>query len=567
MLTSDSSDFSGPQASTAFLVRKPPSLAVRFPKAVHTAYNALTQPEAVTDADLSNLDTFTKLGGSAFIAGLGAVSAKVHGTLLSEALGMASFFTAMTMVPKAIYSWVAANKKVKLDQYYKDNHGVIRPLFEDNQFRLDLLPDEEMEVMAHQFGIPDGPAQHRLTLERMNQIAVQTRTLWMLLAGPASVTLGSMICHLLEKKVQGVFNQLGWQWHLYQANSANVPHNTQKHLEKALEKLIGNNANSKLARWWDTFGERILREADLLQLMPTSSALNSKIPHNLLLANKLSQLVNPKEAPRLEHLINWLNKEKNLFANERTKTEDCINRYRSKLSEGLANEATYLSPHTIERQIVNPYLEGLDNQMRMAFASAVNTIEHNVRLFKALQEYSKQNLLPADVKDKVLAMLEDATPGGVYEAIDEGRHEMATLLAGGDYSLSMVQKLKGQSLPTHVAQWMGSSPGQTLSRALRHFAQASRFRWFAGSTLVASAAATVLFTKFGMGRSFTTPQSAINVAKNPDAAMIENPTLSRVAQQASRFSASAQAASPAVLPQQRVDRLPHVLNATGGSAT
>jgi hypothetical protein len=538
MLTSDSSDFSGPQASTAFLVRKPPSLSDRFPKAVHTACNAVTQPDTVRDADLANLDTFTKLGGSAFIAGLGAASAKVHGTLLGEALGMASFFAAMAVVPKAIYTWVGASKKVNLDQYYKDNHGVIRPLFEDNQFRLDLLPEEEMEVMAHQFGIPDGPAQHRLTLDRMNQIAVQTRTLWMLLAGPASVTLGGMACHLLEKKVSGVFNQLGWQWHLYQANSATVPHNTQKHLEKALDKLIGNNANSNLARWWDTFGERVLREADLLQLMPTRQALNATAPHNAILADKLSQLVTSKEAPRLEHVINWLNKEKNLFANERTKTEDCINRYRSKLSDGLANEASHLSSRTIERQIVNPYLEGLDHQMRMAFSGAVNTIEHNVRLFKALQDYSTQNLLPADVKDKVLALLEDATPGAVYEAIDEGRHEVAKVLAGGDYSLSMVQKLKGQSLPTHVAQWIGSSPGQTLGRALRHFAQASRFRWFAGGTLAFSALATVLFTKFAVGRSFATPQPSVSPAQNPDAAMIANPTLHRVAQQANRFAST-----------------------------
>jgi hypothetical protein len=493
-------DYASPQASAAFLVRKDAPWFQRIPQAAETAVVGLTHPEAVRDPDLATLDQMLRMTGSAVIATLGTTGAKTAGVAYGEFLGFASFFTAMAAWPRLLNWLVKTQKRVDLGQKYQDQHGVVRPLYEDNQFRLDLLPEEEIERLAHRFHIPEGPSQHRLTLDKINQLAVQNRTWWMLTAGPATVALSGLACHMLEAPIQAAGNALRMAWHQHCNASAKNSFQFTHHLSRLIEQTIGKRPDAHLSRWWDRFGENILRDAGLDRQISPQEVLSLRIRLSDGLLRGVANLVEPSEKYKVERTLRRLSREKDTLNFHRTRLLKLLETRQPILQELLKQDLPALPPEQLKREVIDPMMYRLGMQINGAFAGAITTVVRLQHLFDQVQRCAHLGMSPEAAQPMLRPLIEEASKTGAHQALEDGSYNMGRILSAGKFRMFHMAQLQASERMVLAAQWAGASPLQCLERGLRHMAQAGLYRKFVFSTLGVLGLGTALFQLLILGR-------------------------------------------------------------------
>lgn len=179
------------------------------------AYNVKSLKHAIKgNANDHELGKINDMG--MFLGGLGIASylfTKKQAPMekAMEFIGLGSFFAAMAIWPKlAIQLPAQLIHGINVQQEYIDSFGRKKKFHLDPQFKpWDLYPEQKIYKYADRLGVPkDIPNRKAFTQEKINKIATQSNTMWMLSAGFATAILSGLICNKLEKPVQNGLNAI-----------------------------------------------------------------------------------------------------------------------------------------------------------------------------------------------------------------------------------------------------------------------------------------------------------------------------------------------------------------------
>lgn len=398
----------------------------------------------VKDDDLANLDDHMKRAGSLLIATLATLGLKQRVFGVGEFLGFASWFGAMAATPQIINGLVRLKTGVNLGQKYDSTYGQRQNVFKDpNYLPLHILPDEEIGHIADRLNIPpETPERRQVTESKMRQIAAQTQTWWMLVAGPATPVLSGLVCDQLQDPATRMLN--GWKQGsalraVQRAATGGDAQALARQTDRYLRQLVGDVPESTLSSWWKQFGRTLVRQTDLHRVLRISDVVNA--PREAMLdqlTRHLSRL-DPNGAPMAQTTA--------LLQEARWK----INSLQQQAHEFLAQHRDALPEAAFNRQ--QKWIE----------ARAVNahaTLTHYDQLFKAVQAGQTQ-------PETIRRLLQKPVLSEVQKLLDAGLLEEATRLAGGTDNLRDIQKALSVRQYGRAFQLMGASPASHLMTALK----------------------------------------------------------------------------------------------------
>ncbi len=155
-------------------------------------------------------DIGMKLGGLA-IAGYLYTKRQSPMTKAMEFVGLGSFFASMALWPKiAIQLPSYLIHGFNVQQQYEDSFGRKKPFFQDPQFLAwDAYSDEKINKIGDWMGVPKNiPNRKEFIQQKMQKVAIQDNTLWMLTAGFATPIMSALICNSLEKPIEKFLGQI-----------------------------------------------------------------------------------------------------------------------------------------------------------------------------------------------------------------------------------------------------------------------------------------------------------------------------------------------------------------------
>ena len=192
-----------------YLVKENPvqmfgSMFVDTAKDVRNLGRAITKGES-NDHELGRMnDLGMKLGGGLIAAALMGSKATTNKKLM-ELLGFGTFFSVMSLWPKvAIDLPTYLMHGFNPHQKYIDSQGRKKQFFQDNQYLpWDVWTKEDINKVADRMGVSKNMKdREEYTKEKMRTIALQGNTLWMLSAGFATPLGTSLICNMIENKLE-----------------------------------------------------------------------------------------------------------------------------------------------------------------------------------------------------------------------------------------------------------------------------------------------------------------------------------------------------------------------------
>ncbi len=238
----------------------------------------------VSDQQLGDFDDRIKLVGGAALATLATLGLTRRILGVGETLGFLGFFGAMALTPKIVHAMVQMKTGLDMNQEFFSSQSERRWMYQDPKYLpLHLLSDSDLQRIGKKLNIPEETPDHRRVIEdRIHQIASQSLTWWMLIAGPATPVIGSLFSHVLENPVRAgisktiqLYNQAGLKLFSHRPDLKN------KHLDSALNQRIGQSAESGLSRWWEQFADGVVKHSGLSQSTPPKIFLN-KTPEDRL---------------------------------------------------------------------------------------------------------------------------------------------------------------------------------------------------------------------------------------------------------------------------------------------
>ncbi|GBF22786.1 hypothetical protein tpqmel_0190 [Candidatus Gastranaerophilus sp. (ex Termes propinquus)] len=168
---------------------------------------------------------------------IGLYLSKGKNTLTEKAMefiGPATFISAMSLWPK-----LAIDKPTEMRfgfdprQKFVDSQGRKKEVFQDNGYLpFDLYSDEKVNEIADNMGVPKDIEDRRgYTLERMRQIALQSRTTGMMTAGFAVPLMTALACTGVKPAVENI---------IIDAKARASERNIEKDFKAALSGKIGD---------------------------------------------------------------------------------------------------------------------------------------------------------------------------------------------------------------------------------------------------------------------------------------------------------------------------------------
>jgi len=487
------------QVRFASLVALPNAQKLSFPEEIKdavskpleapsTAWSALVYGN-VQDGQLARLDDTMKKMGTLAIATLGSLGVAQMGGSLPLWLGALSWMTAMLIPPFLINGLVYLKTGINLNTRYVNSNGEIHPLFLDpNYLPLQLIPQQKRIQLAKQWGIdPDNADRPLIFHNKLQQIAVQARTWWMLMAGPATPLLAALICDRLEEPFKNWIARL----RIKQADTALQalsrhpaahPDRWKKALEQRINASIGTHTQiSVLSRWWQQLPPDLVKtlQLDTLGEKEILSASPSKLCEKI--AAHLSQQL---RQPKSRHGV--------LF---RVGFEDLLKRQEQKLAHVFQPlQKVFQNPHL-------PVVTKAELEYRLLFEkrAAEATLQH----FKSLLALPIAGVEP-DVAQKVLLhQMQHARLSSVVDQMGYESCEKAVQLAGGPKQATLVLESYVKRRFEQAFKTMGASPMESLSQAIRSYGLRKRWmRLYPGMIGKVMIAATLVYVTFFVGKDF-----------------------------------------------------------------
>lgn len=183
-------------------------------------------------------DIGMKLGGLA-IAGYLYTKRQSPMTKAMEFVGLGSFFASMALWPKiAIQLPSSLIHGFNVQQQYEDSFGRKKSFFQDPQFLAwDAYSDEKINKIGDWMGVPKNiPNRREFIQQKMQKVAIQDNTLWMLTAGFATPIMSALICNSLEKPIEKFLGKIN-----NKKNNQNI-----SDLDKLAESMQTNTINKKV---------------------------------------------------------------------------------------------------------------------------------------------------------------------------------------------------------------------------------------------------------------------------------------------------------------------------------
>ena len=193
------------------------------PRLAWKSLKAAVQGKSLSDNSLANLDDQIKQLGGLGIASLGAAGALKGILSVGEFVGFTTWFGAMALTPMVINGiYQAFTGGVNLGQEYINSKGERKQFFLNPQYTpLSLLRDSQKAKLSKRFNINNDDPDRNNKLERqLQKLSTQSRSWWMLVAGPATPIISGLVTDRLQGPVaQGVHRlQNAWSsWRLEQA--------------------------------------------------------------------------------------------------------------------------------------------------------------------------------------------------------------------------------------------------------------------------------------------------------------------------------------------------------------
>ena len=221
-------------------------------------YNAAFKGEG-KDYSVGKINDLTLRAGSLGIATVLATSKMFPFAKGMEFVGLATWFASMAIWPKVLGMPIKAIYGVDINQKYRDSDGRVKDVFEDNQYRpMDIyryvdkngkpLTKEQyqakydhdfvyLEKIGNKLGIEkDIKDRNEATVNKMSQIAVQGKTLWMLTAGVMTPVLSSLAADALQTPLKKLI-----ETSRYQRQTEEL-----KKFEQTVETLLGDQNHSRV---------------------------------------------------------------------------------------------------------------------------------------------------------------------------------------------------------------------------------------------------------------------------------------------------------------------------------
>lgn len=312
-------------------------------------------------------DIGMKLGGLA-IAGYLYTKRQSPMTKAMEFVGLGSFFASMALWPKiAIQLPSYLIHGFNVQQQYVDSFGRKKPFFQDPQFLAwDAYSDEKINKIGDWMGVPKNiPNRREFIQQKMQKVAIQDNTLWMLTAGFATPVMSALICNSLEKPIEKLLGRIN-----NKKNNKNIKNieelaKSMQHdtIKKKVNNVISINQSKVLT---DDLVEEIgkaitsgfepqVKESvikDLKQLLKADMYMINENTLNAMVDNAEAALIDAgieketvqKLIPSYDELLECFDKEKGFFKNayKEDKLDEIFTVYDSLLSEKLKkyNEST-----------------------------------------------------------------------------------------------------------------------------------------------------------------------------------------------------------------------------------
>jgi hypothetical protein len=433
------------------------------------------------DPEMSNLEQSLKMGGSFLIATLATWGLKQRIMGVGEFLGFLSWFGAMAFTPKAINTMVHLKTGADLNQMYATTYGERKNLYTDpNYLPLHIVPDEEMERVADRLKIPSGPNRRKNTEEKLRQISIQSRTWWMLMAGPATPVLSGIACDLLQGPLTRRINEWRFQRGMKLAKGYQDGPSAKlaKQVEKNIDRVAGESPDSMLTEWWKNFGRGILHQTGLRKAFSLKEAVDGTPEFQL--------------QKMVKHFDKWQRDPVRLESAERYLTwqNEQLGQLEQRALDALEPFEKSLSSQDWQQQY---------RFIQRRFANARNTISHYGVLFDALRA-GKQS--PQEIR----ILMEKPLLNEVQRLIDTGHYTEANRLAGNPETYRKISQQLGKRQFGQAYSEMGASLDMHLRSALKMVNLRSLWRKRIPLGLgVGMLAATVVYTSLFVGRDFNKP--------------------------------------------------------------
>jgi hypothetical protein len=431
------------------------------------------------DHELASLNGVGTLMGSALIATLATLGMRQRILGVPEFLGLVSWFTAMSLTPKAIDGLTLLKTGVNLERTYDSSYGERKNLFSDPHYLpLHLLPESAVNRAAKRMHIPAGAPDRRERVEdKIRQVSVQARTWWMLAAGPAAAVISGLLCDMLETGVMASVNRLR------KALFSPGPDASPSRVDAALACRVGHRPESDLSRWWKDFSDHLVRRTslhanpDLRLPLPERERIAETIARHM---TKLS--TDPARLADVKHLLEE----------------------RAEVLHAIKTDAEHIL-ETVKPSF-NPTEWAKRNQwLQDRIFNAKGTLDHYRSLLHTLTAPGRP-LSDTDIP-QIRAHMETGLPV-LQSLLRNGFHGQAHTLTGDEDAFRRIATALQQERNGQAAEWMGASPMGHLIDSIRETLLRKRWqnrmlRNLGGSLL----ALTALYIAFFVGRDFSSKAS------------------------------------------------------------
>ena len=229
-----------------------------------------------TDYSVGKINDLAIRTGSLGIATVLATSKVFPFAKGMEFVGLGTWFASMALWPQVLGAPIKAKTGVDINQKYIDSYGRRKFVYEDNLYRpMDLyrhvdlngkpLSEEEyykkydvdyvyLDAVGDKLGIPrDIKNRHEAIMNKMGQVAVQGKTLWMMTAGVMTPVVSSIIADSLQEPLKN-----GLEKYRYNKQLKEV-----QELDKKLDSLLDINQPDLGKRRVNTNIEEVIKALDI----------------------------------------------------------------------------------------------------------------------------------------------------------------------------------------------------------------------------------------------------------------------------------------------------------------